>query len=229
MLVAMGANRELKAIIFDMDGVLIDSERHWLTDGRALVKRWVPTWTDKDQERVVGLGVEPLYAFLIQEYGLRASEADFARDYHDTIRDIFTTKAELLDGVTPLLQGIAASAYRLALATSSPRRWIEVVSARFSFDSTFELMVSASDLGCAAKPAPDIYERTAQLLSVAPSQCLVVEDSCPGVTAAHRAGMKVIGLRNGFNHSQDLSLATRLLDGFTGVTLDHLTAGFQAH
>ena len=62
------------AIIFDMDGVIIDSEKHWLVHGRELVARWVQGWSDGDQARVAGLGAEPLFDFLRKEYGLEASE-----------------------------------------------------------------------------------------------------------------------------------------------------------
>lgn len=211
-------------MIFDMDGVVIDSEKHWLVYGRELVARWLQGWTDEDQARVAGLGGEPLFDFLCEEYGLEASEELFLKDYHESIREIYTTHAQLIEGVAPLFDEISGSDLKLALATSCTRDWVDVVSNRLGIHRWFDLMVSASDLGCRAKPAPDIYLGTADLLGISPEKCLVVEDSSPGVIAASRAGMKVIGFRNGFNDSQDLSSATSQLNGYAGATLVTLLA-----
>lgn len=218
---------ELRAVIFDMDGVLIDSEKHWLTQGRDLVARWIPGWTDEKQAGVAGLSGRPLFEFLCRHHGLEASEEAFLEDYNESIREIYTIHARLIDGVVPLLDEISASNLKLALATSSPRKWIDVVAGRFGFQKWFDLMVSATDFGCRAKPAPDIYFGTAGLLSVCPPECLVVEDSAPGIAAARDAGMKVVGLRNGFNEGQDLSCATSMMEGLVNSSLVALTKHFD--
>lgn len=217
---------KLSAIIFDMDGVVIDSERHWLTHGRELMARWIPGWSDHDQARVAGLSAEPLYQFLCESYGLSAAREQFIRDYDETVRDVYARHAQLIEGVAPLLEEISKSHLKLALATSSPRRWITVVSDRLGIDRWFDLMVSASDLGCPAKPAPDIYLGAANMLSLTPGECLVVEDSSVGVASARRAGMPVVGFRNGFNESQDLSQATSYLSGFNGAVVSTLAELF---
>ena len=207
----------LKAVIFDMDGVLVDSEKHWQDVGSDLVSRWVPEWSVNDREKIMGLGCEALYNFLCSEYGLVCDFGDFKEDYNDSIKSVYADKCQLLEGVLDLLLGLKSSGILLAVATSSLGEFLQAVMLRFNLNNIFDVTVSVSDVNGSGKPDPEIYLRTAENLEVNVDSCMAIEDSWAGASSAKRAGMKVIGLRNGFNDSQDLSGADSFLSGFEKV------------
>lgn len=218
----------IEAIFFDMDGVLIDSENHWLEVGNKLVERWVTNWSKSDYPKVMGLSVEPLYNLLVSDYGLEAPLSDFLDDYSASIESIYLEKTQLIPGVIDLLEDISGR-YRTAIVTSSNSKNIDIVNDRFKLGKYFEKMMSISDFSCEGKPAPDVYIEAAKCLGVNTKNVLAIEDSSVGVQSAHSAGMTVFGLKNGFNNNQDLSLAHHLLDGFEGVTLEQLESEFVKH
>ena len=116
-----------------------------------------------------------------------------------------------------LLLGLKSSGILLAVATSSLGEFLQAVMLRFNLNNIFDVTVSVSDVNGSGKPDPEIYLRTAEKLRVNVESCMAIEDSWAGVSSAKRAGMKVIGLRNGFNDSQDLSGADSFLSGFEKV------------
>jgi len=215
----------MEAIFFDMDGVLIDSENHWLEIGNELVKRWVPDWPESNYQKVMGLSGEPLHNLLVSNYNLEAPLQGFLDDYYASIESIYHEKTQLIPGVIELLEDLNGRC-RTAIVTSSNSKNIDIVDERFKLGKYFEKMLSISDFACAGKPAPDVYLKAAECLGVNPEKSLAIEDSAVGVQSAHSAGMTVFGLKNGFNDHQDLTLAHHLLDGFEGVTLAQLTANF---
>jgi len=218
----------MEAIFFDMDGVLIDSENHWLEVGNNLVERWVTGWSKSDYPKVMGLSGEPLHNLLVSDYGLEAPLRDFLDDYYASIESIYLEKAQLIPGVIDLLEDISGQC-RTAIVTSSNSKNIDIVDDRFKLGKYFEKMMSISDFACAGKPAPDVYVKAAECLGVNPKDGLAIEDSTVGVQSAHTAGMTVFGLKNGFNGTQDLSLAHHILDGFQGVTYEKLKTYFVKH
>lgn len=196
----------MTAVIFDMDGVVVDSERHWAALEAAQI---LPTAVDSDAvtpDEIAGLNVTDLYAYLDDEYGTTVSQAAFRELYDEAATELYTERATLLDGLESLLETLAAREVSLALASSSPRDWIELVFDRFDLHDAFRAVVSAEDIDARSKPDPTIYEHTADLLSVHPRDCVAVEDSDHGVEAAVSAGMTAIGYRPAWN-DQSLSAA----------------------
>lgn len=216
----------VKAIIFDMDGVLVDSEKHWQDVGSELVGRLVPSWNASDREKIMGLGCEPLYELLCDEYEFGGEYGNFKEEYHEAIRSVYVDRCGLLDGVLDLLIDLKKSGMLLAVATSSLRDFLDIVIERFGLGEIFDVALSVSEVNGAGKPDPEIYLRTAERLGVAVDCCMAIEDSWAGVSSATRAGMKVIGLKNGFNDSQDLSAASCFLDGFRGVSAEAVVERF---
>jgi HAD superfamily hydrolase (TIGR01509 family) len=212
----------MDAFIFDMDGVIVDSELHWKSLEGFFLKSLVPTWGSADQGRIIGLSVHDLYRLLRDEYGLTDSKAQFLELYHAMAADIYGRKASLLGGFTELLAALNRGGIPIALASSSPRSWIDIVLGRFDLRGAFRAVVSAAELQGRGKPAPDIYLLTARKLGVPPHGCIVVEDSENGVLSAKSAGMYCIGLRNGFNDDQDLSKADLLIGSLTELHLPRL-------
>jgi HAD superfamily hydrolase (TIGR01509 family) len=212
----------MHALIFDMDGVIVDSERHWKEVEGFFLQKLIPTWGGADQDRIIGLSVHDLYKQLVSEYQLAHTKEEFLEVYHDMASIIYGHKASLIDGFSELLAALNRDNVPVALASSSPRPWIEMVLERFKLRAAFDVVVSADELQGEGKPLPDIYLHTARKLGVEPAMCIVIEDSKNGVLSARNAGMYCIGFRNGFNDEQDLSAANMITHGFNELPYDKL-------
>jgi len=207
----------MQAFIFDMDGVIVDSEIHWKSVEGYYLRQIIPGWTEEDQGRIVGISLDNLFTMLRGEYGYSGSEEEFLETYHANARRIYTEKVQLLPGFETLLVLLHEKGVRLALASSSPRDWIDWMLDRFGLRRAFDITVSAEEIEGEGKPSPAIYLHTARALGVDPARCVVVEDSRNGVLSARAAGMYCIGLRNGFNDDQDLSGANIVVKGLEEI------------
>jgi HAD superfamily hydrolase (TIGR01509 family) len=214
--------RTIEAVIFDMDGVIVDSELHWKTLEGFFLQSLVQGWSADAQSKIIGLSLEALYTMLVEEYKLAEPKAEFFALYNEMAREIYEQRASLLPGFSDLLGELQESKVALALASSSPMAWINMVLERFDLRGKFSIVVSADELGGEGKPSPAIYLLTAQRLGVAPERCAVIEDSKNGVLSAKRAGMYCVGLENGFNDEQDLSAADVLVQGFSSLSVFRL-------
>jgi HAD superfamily hydrolase (TIGR01509 family) len=205
-----------------MDGVIVDSELHWKSLEGFFLQSLVQGWNAEAQSKIIGISVHDLYRMLVEQYGLAKSKDEFLALYHDMAREIYEQRASLLPGFLDLLKALREAGVPLALASSSPMSWINMVLDRFDLHGEFSVVVSADELEGAGKPSPAIYLLTARKLGVPPERCVVIEDSMNGVLSAKHAGMYCIGFENGFNDEQDISNADVLVQGFSGIPLSLL-------
>jgi HAD superfamily hydrolase (TIGR01509 family) len=205
-----------------MDGVIVDSELHWKSLEGFFLQSLVQRWDAQAQSKIIGISVHDLYKMLVEQYGLAKSKDEFLALYHDMAREIYEQRASLLPGFLDLLRALREADMPLALASSSPMSWINMVLDRFDLHGEFNVVVSADELEGEGKPSPAIYLLTARKLGVSPERCVVIEDSTNGVLSAKRAGMYCIGFENGFNDEQDLSAADVLIQGFPALPLSLL-------
>jgi len=204
----------MDAVIFDMDGVIVDSEIHWKTTEGYFLQSLIPTWSIDDQDKILGLGVYDLYALLASTYQLQKTKEQFLELYQEMANVIYGQKVSLIEGFTELLSALHANHIPVALASSSPWTWINIMLERFNLRESFQAIVRADELEGEGKPSPAIYLLTAKRLSVSPTRCIAIEDSKNGVLSAKNAGMYCIGFRNGFNDEQDLSRADMIIQHF---------------
>ena len=204
----------MDAVIFDMDGVIVDSEIHWKTTEGYFLQSLIPTWNINDQDKILGLGVHDLYALLASTYQLQKTKEQFLELYQEMANVIYGQKVSLIEGFTELLSALHANHIPVALASSSPWTWINIMLERFNLRESFQAIVSADELEGEGKPSPAIYLLTAKRLGVSPTRCIAIEDSKNGVLSAKNAGMYCIGFRNGFNDEQDLSRADMIIQHF---------------
>jgi HAD superfamily hydrolase (TIGR01509 family) len=182
-----------EAVIFDMDGVLVDSEPAHREASRQLVAPHV--LSDEEYARYVGSTGGVFMAFLRERYGLTASDAELDARYHTLVMaELHERGLPALDGARELLDALREQGTRLALASASQPAWVERTLAGAGLEGCFEVIV-AGDAVARGKPAPDIYLHAAERLKVAPAACMAVEDSVYGVTSAHAAGMAVVQSR----------------------------------
>lgn len=219
----------IKAVIFDMDGVLVDSEQWWF----QTTKEWLSgligkTWDEKKEARITGKSVPDIYRSLNEYYSLSISEQEFFDVYNVMAQDVYMRRASLTPHVRQTLEAIQGCTILLALASSSPHSWIKIMLSRFSLAPYFAVIVSSEDVGFAGKPSPDIYLYTAQKLSVSPKQCVVIEDSRNGVLAAKAAGMVALGYRTPHNQNQNLDKADIIITDLAEITSQSFFSFYHA-
>lgn len=208
----------VKAIIFDMDGVLVDSEPLHHFSGKQVFSRLGIVISDEEYQTFTGTSSHHMWEIIRQRYGLNQCLQDLvdmsrANFFNCLLADETLTA---LDGVNALLSDLQQSGFKLAVASSSPLRVIEHIVERFGFDKFFTVLVTGDDVEN-SKPAPDIFLLAAKLLGVSPDQCVVMEDSYNGVTAAKNAGMKCIGFRNSNSGNQDLGQADVVIGQYAEI------------
>jgi HAD superfamily hydrolase (TIGR01509 family) len=182
----------IKAIIFDMDGLLVDSEPYWKIAEKICFGKLGLTLTDELLRQVMGFRltevVEHWYNY--QPWGEKNFEAVEA-DVLVTVKQLIIENANALPGVIQTLEFCKNNGYKIALASSSAMSLINVVVDKLNIRHYFDLLVSA-EFEPYGKPHPSVFLTTAQKLNVLPTECLVFEDSVNGMIAAKAARMKCI-------------------------------------
>jgi len=198
------------AVLFDVDGVVVDSERHWMPlEEKRIFPEAVAEGHDVAAAEITGMNYRDVYDHLADEYETRVTKAEFVALYDAAAADLYGERASLMPGFRDLVAGLRDSR-QVALVSSSPHHWLDVVIDRF--DLALDAVVSAEDVAV-GKPEPDVYQRAARELGVSASRCVTVEDSKHGVEAANRAEMAVVGYRTEQNRDADLSDADSVVEG----------------
>lgn len=200
----------MDALLFDMDGVVVDSERYWAEREATTI---FPATVDGrvDPSDVAGMNVADLYDHLDAEYGTTGTKAEFLAAYDDHAEVVYGDLVRLLPAFDATVSVARDRGAAVGLVSSSPVRWIDLVLDRFDLRGTFQAVVSADHVD-RGKPSPAVYELAARRLGVAPSACVAVEDSAAGVASARGAGMRTVGLLAGHADETDLSDAEAVTD-----------------
>ncbi|MEU4572219.1 HAD family phosphatase [Nonomuraea sp. NPDC023979] len=207
----------MKACVFDLDGVLVDSEPVWEEVRRAFVADHGGVWQDDTQSRLMGMSTGEWAAYL-HELGVDLPPAEIARRVIEQMAARYRDGVPLMPGATEAVRRLAASV-TLGLASSSPRALIDVVLDASGLTSCFTATVSTEEVA-RGKPAPDGYLEAARRLGVDPADCVAVEDSSNGLRSADAAGMRVIAVPHPrYPPAPDaLALAWRVVDDLGSLT-----------
>jgi HAD superfamily hydrolase (TIGR01509 family) len=183
----------IKAVIFDMDGVMIDSEPLWEKTERILLARRDIEYSPTYRDQIVGLNQNDSGKLLIDTFELKETVEDIIFERVEILTAIYEEELEVVAELTPLLEDLRDNKFKLAVASSSPMRVINFVLDMFSLHEYFPVVVSGecTDKG---KPHPAIYLHTAERLEIEPSECVAIEDSINGVKSAKAAGMYCIAV-----------------------------------
>jgi HAD superfamily hydrolase (TIGR01509 family) len=189
----MGA---VSACLFDMDGLLLDTEVLYTRVQQDIASRWDKTFTMEIKSRMMGkkaLAAASVFVEALDLQDVITPEA-FVAEREALLDEMFKHETELMPGAEELLQTLKRAGVPMALATSSHRRHFELKTTRHRalFDAVFGDNVITGDQVARGKPAPDIFLTAAALLGVPPERCVVFEDAPAGVEAANRAGMKSV-------------------------------------
>jgi HAD superfamily hydrolase (TIGR01509 family) len=217
----------IEAVVFDMDGVLIDSEPVWERVRRGFVADHGGSWTADAQNRLMGMSTAEWSAYLASDFGISGlTSQQVAGQVVAAMAVEYSRHLPLLPGAVDAVRSLAGR-WPLAVASSSPRSLIETVLATAGLESAFAAVVSSEEVP-RGKPAPDVYLAAAGRLSTAPTACAAVEDSSNGLRAAAAAGLTVIAIpRPEYPPAADALASARLvlpsLNVLTSDTIDALS------
>jgi len=185
----------IEAVVFDMDGVLVDTEHLWDEVREELTLEWGGRYTPEAQQAMMGMSSREWSRYLHDTVGLN-EPPDVIND--EVVRRMlarYHLELPVIPGAAESVRRLASEGYRLAVASSSNRELIDTVLRRLELTSLFEVTVSSEEVP-RGKPAPDVYLEAARRLGLPPSRCAAVEDSASGIRSAHAAGMRVIAYPN---------------------------------
>ena len=186
------AERATEAVLFDMDGLLIDSEPLWLEAETAVMARLGSDWTTGDQAQLLGGSLNRTVRYLLGKATRPTSPGQVAEWLMSGVAELVRDRGvPLQPGARELLAEVAAAGLPHALVTSSERRFTDAVLARTGL--RFDVLVCADDVSM-TKPDPEPYLLAAKLLGAAPASCVALEDSPNGVASAEAAGCRVIAV-----------------------------------
>lgn len=216
----MNKNKTRPIIIFDMDGLMIDSE---LTQSISF-KKVLEKHGIKIREKIVQvLGVKVIenLEILKKKYQIKASTKQLFKEKNQIYDRLLKGKITTMPDLFGLIKLLKKAKFRLALASSSNHHHIQLVLKRLNLTNCFEATFSGEQVK-KGKPNPEIYLKTAQKLGVRPDCCLVLEDAETGVKAAKNAKMKCIAIPNQYTRSQNFSRADLIVDSLREITIEKI-------
>ena len=210
----------VEAVVFDLDGVLIDSEPVWEEVRRAFVAGRGGRWLPDTQRRLMGMSTAEWASYLSTDLGVDMKPDQVAEAVIARMVDRYRAGLPLLPGAVDAVRRLATR-WPLGLASSSPRSLIDAVLDRAGLTELFQATVSTEEVP-RGKPAPDVYVEAARRLGVEPDRCAAVEDSSNGLRSAHAAGCLTVAIpRPEFPPDPGaLALAVRKLDSLDELTVE---------
>lgn len=182
------------AVIFDLDGLLVDSEAVWDDVRKQFVQEKGGRWKDKATRDMMGMSSVEWSQYVRDELRVDMDPDEISREVADRVADSYREKLPLLPGAVESVKSLAAE-WPLGLASSSNRHVIDLVLELAGIAGDFQSTVSSEEVG-AGKPAPDVYLEAAKRLGKEAVACAAIEDSSNGIRSAHAAGMGVIAVPN---------------------------------
>jgi HAD superfamily hydrolase (TIGR01509 family) len=184
----------VEAVVFDLDGVLLDSEHVWDEVREELAGERGGRWHERAQADMMGMSSPEWSRYMHDVIGLDDSPQEINDEVVRRMRARYAEHLPLIDGAAAAVERLA-SRFRLAVASSSNRPLIDAALAASGLARHFEQTVSSEEVP-RGKPAPDVFLEAARRLGVEPGRCAAVEDSGNGIRAAHAAGMRVLAIPN---------------------------------
>ena len=184
----------VEAVVFDMDGVLLDSEHVWDEIREELARERGGRWHERAQREMMGMSSPEWSAYMHEVVGLAEAPEEINRLVVERLLQRYADAPPLIDGAVAAVERLAAR-WPLAIASSSNREVIDAVLAVTPLGPLFRLTVSSEEVA-RGKPAPDVYLEAAARLGVDPWRCAAVEDSHNGIRAAKAAGMRTLAIPN---------------------------------
>jgi HAD superfamily hydrolase (TIGR01509 family) len=184
----------IDAVVFDLDGVLIDSEHVWDEARRDLAREHGRPWPETATRDMMGMSSHEWSRYMHDVVGVPDPPEQISREVVRRLEELYRRELPLVDGAVEAVQGLAGR-WPLGLASSSNRELIDLVLELSGLAGHFRATVSSEEVR-RGKPEPDVYLEAARRLDVSPQRCAAVEDSDAGIRSARAAGMRVLAIPN---------------------------------
>ncbi len=206
----------IKAVIFDMDGVLVDSEGIWNETLRRIVEGQGKRYDERVRKKTLGMKGNESMKVYKKSFGLRGSAIELWKKRKKMAIELFRKKLKMNNGAMRLVRQLKKRGYKLAIATSDDDEIFKQNYRKFGWKKYFKVVETGDDVRH-GKPNPEIYIKTARSLGVKAAECAVIEDAPNGVMSAKNAGMTTIALQTRFTTRKRLRDADYIVKGLGDV------------
>ena len=213
----MAQGKKLEAVVFDMDGVIIDSEPLWSEAERQLLARRNLAYSEHLKPLLMGLDSREAVRILKKHYDLGEPVEELVHERNQLVSELIQQHGQPIPHALELIQRVRDGGLKTVVASSSPYVLVELVVDKLGIGPLLDLVLSGDEVD-RGKPAPDIYDAVAKTLGVAPECCLVIEDAPNGVRAAKAAGMRCLAITTGASKAE-LAAADQVVEDFRGLDL----------
>ena len=193
----------MRAVVFDMDGLMIDSEKVYFEAGRIIAREFGKEVSDQTLGRMMGRKPLESVALFARELGISESPESLLKRREARVVGVMEQGVDAMPGLDFILKALHAR-YDLAIATSAPKYIVDVVMRKLDVSHDFKVIQTSDDV-TKGKPDPEIYLKAMGRLGVAPADSVVLEDSSNGALAGKRAGAYVIAVPSVYTRGQDFS------------------------
>jgi len=202
-------NKNIKAILFDMDGVVVDSEKLYSQSEDKLLNQYGVQFNDSDWIQIKGCTEKQFYDLIYSKFNLTIPKSKLIKKGRSFLKELFYKKLNYMNGFENIHSTLKQK-YKLALVTSTGIEMVNHINSFLSLYEKFDLVITSKDTK-KHKPNPEPYLLAMKKLNLKPSQCIVIEDSMQGIEAGKKAGCFVVGLEGSldkkFLHKADLIIA----------------------
>lgn len=210
----------IKAVIFDMDGTMVDTEKLWGDISRKLAKFYGIDFDENVRVKMMGRKDYDSLSVFKEYFHLDVSVEELIKMRRKMILEDISL-VQIKEGLFELLDLLDQLSVKKAVATSAFKEFALKILSIFDLEKRFDVVVTGDDITL-SKPDPEIFLKTAKHLNISPSDCLVLEDAQNGVEAAYRAGMTVFAIPHEASKNHDFSKATKILSSMLEVDEDIL-------
>ncbi len=210
----------MEAVIFDMDGVLVDSPKYnWKAMNKLLGEEGVNV-SDGEIKKYLGRSLKDQLKMLKEDYGIKEHDVnEFSKKLGRIQFEIYERNIKKNSVIINFLEALKSEGIKFALATSSHRWRSDKILELLSIKNKFDIIITAEDTE-KHKPDPEIYLKTAEKLEVDPKNCVAIEDAVNGIQSGKNAGMKVIALLTDFHTKEELKEADLVINSLNELNLD---------
>ena len=213
----------MRAVVFDMDGLMFNTEDVYTLVGEELLRRRGCEFTTEIKKRMMGVQPQPNFEMMISHYHLDDTWQELAAETNRLFLDLLDGRLAMMPGLKGLLDGLERAGIPKAIGTSSSRELVSACLRPFDLERRFQFVLAAEDISH-SKPHPEVYLTAARRLAVRPAEMLVLEDSHNGCVAADAAGAFVVAVPGAHSRDQDFSMASLVVDSLADPRL-YLTLG----
>lgn len=221
------AENKVKAVIWDMDGIIADTSQYHHKGWQIVFRKRGINYTEADFRRNTGKRSDTIIREVLGEKIPQNEITEIIQEKDATFRQLMGGNIKLFPGVLKLITSLKEHDFKIAIASSAPMENIQLITQSLKIDNRFDAIISGWEV-TKGKPHPQTFLLAAEKLGVETEDCIVIEDAISGVTASKRAGMRCIAVTNTTSR-EELREADLIIDTLEEITVDDLTRLLDQH